>query len=68
MAWMFDDRPVICSASLADVRVLVANETIAPEQALNVLNGNLVYLCRKTDVVGVADDDDDNVECFGIGE
>lgn len=55
------------SASLADVKVLVANETIVAEQALNVLNGNLVYLCHKSDVDGVADDDDDNVQCFGIG-
>lgn len=47
--------------------MIVANETVAPDQVLNLLNGNLVYLCRQTDEdadAGV----DDNIECLGIGE
>lgn len=56
------------SAPLSGLKVIVANETIAAEQLLNVLNGNLVYLCRCNEAsAGLDDEDNDNIECFGIG-
>lgn len=56
------------SAPLSGLKIIVANETIAEDQLLNVLNGNLVYLCRWDPTSTQDDADNDNIECFGIGK
>lgn len=51
-------------ASLNDLSVLVTSgEEINPSDYLDLLNGNLVYLCEKR-----ADNENDIVDCHGIGK
>lgn len=49
--------------SLSDLKVIVPeNEIVPPETYAELLNGSLVYLCRKDD------GGDSQVSCSGIGE
>lgn len=51
------------SASLSDLKVIVPDqENIQPENYLELLNSNLVYLCHKEHA------QDAQIICFGIGK
>lgn len=55
----------VYSASLNDLKVITTNDDHIDEDLVaNLINANLVYLCRTND----EDEQVEIIECFGIGE